>query len=146
MSSTIDNKVMALFNALQAKKKEVDAASEKPRWKTSCVLGYQPDNISSHTNIATITDLAKLVDYASFLLAKADYWTEANAALNVEVDFKWMGYSLEQWISDLTARAAQINVNAKRKELAALEARVNSIISVEQRRELELAELTKLIT
>ena len=146
MSTNIDQKVLDLFNLLQTKKKEVEAASEKPNWKTSLSIGFIQDSVATNINIATVTDLAKLVDLHSFLLIKSDYWDKSCKQLGIDVPFKWMGYTLNQWTFDFAARVKQINLSNKKKELAALEIRVNSLITVEQRRELELAELTKEIS
>jgi hypothetical protein len=92
-----------------------------------------------------VTDVKKLIDIYAFLLFKAEYWTRACESLNREDEFHWMGYDLAAWRNDITARINQISVNAKRTELQALEKRLDALITVEQRRELELAEISKLV-
>ena len=139
---TNDELVLDLFNTLKAKQKEIATAS-KPRWETSCTIGYNPDVVTDRMNIQTVTDVNKLVELYAFLLMKYEYFNEAASRFNVSVNFKWMGYTLESWGNDIESRIAQIGVSTKRKELEALESRLNALITVDQRRVMELEAITK---
>jgi hypothetical protein len=137
-----DDKVMALFDKLNAKKKEISQA-EKPVWNTTCTIGYNPESVGDRVNLQTVTNLAKLVEMYSFLTNKERDWAESAKELGVEVPFSWMGYSKEQWQSDIKTRVNQIELSKKRKEFATMETKLNSLISDDKRKELELAELEK---
>jgi hypothetical protein len=63
-----------------------------------------------------------------------------------EYKFKWLGFSYEDWSSDFQTRINKININKKKEELQNLETRLNSLISPELRRELELKEIEKMLS
>lgn len=141
---TADELVLQLFATVKEKQAEI-ASSEKPRWETSCTIGTNPDTLEGRVNIQTVTDFNKLVDIYAFLLSKEDYWQKSVRELDVKVSFKWMGFGIDAWKRDIKARIALIGVSTKRKELEVLESRLNGLITVEQRRELELAEIQKIL-
>lgn len=141
---TTDDLVLELFNKVKNKQKEITAA-EKPRWVTSATIGYNPDIATDRINLQTVTDIKKLVDIYGYLTNKFHSWASSCEDLGLKIKFTWMGYSFSDWEKDIKSRVAQIEVNAKKKELADLESRLNQLISVEQRRELELAAIQELL-
>lgn len=142
MSNKNDAMVLQLWEKVKAKKKEISAV-EKPKWRTSCTIGRNPEIVTDRINIQTVTDVRKLVDIYGFVMVQAAVWEDAVKELGVKLPFVWMGYSDEDWKSDIKARVSQVSLNEKRKELEALEQRLDGLISIEQRRELELAEIAK---
>lgn len=144
-TTTADKLVLELFETVKQKQKEI-SATEKHTWLTSCTIGYNPDTVADRSNIQTVTDISKLVDIFAFLIGREELTDKANRELFGEPKkFVWMGYSISAWKQDIKARLAQINLAAKRKELAELESRLDKLITPEQRRELELAEISKLL-
>lgn len=143
MSTTIDTKVLELFNKVKEKQRKIAAASESPRWVTSCTVGFNPDTTQDRINIQTITDLNKIVDIYSFLLNKEATYDKAIADLGIKIVPKWMGYSIDNWKKDIKTRVGQIQLNNEKKELASLESRLDALITIEQRREMELAAIEK---
>ena len=141
MSQT-DATVLKLIQQVKDKKKQI-ANSEKPKWETSCVIGTSPDSVSDRFNIQTVTDTKKLVDIYGFLTLKESSWDKAAKELGVAPSNNWMGSSFDAWKRDIKNRVDQININTKRKELESLETRLDKLISVEQRRELELEDIAK---
>lgn len=139
---SVDELVLQLFEKVQQKQRDI-AASEKPQWVTSCSIGLEEDGVKTRVNIQTVSDPAKLVEVLGALLAKQAYWIGAASLLGVKLPFKWMGYTVEQWTKDFKTRLAQIELVAKRAELKALEARLDKLITTDQRRELELAAIQK---
>lgn len=138
-----DELVLQLFNTVKQKQKEI-AASERPQWETTCTIGTSETDVKDRVNIQTATDTGRLLDIATFLLIKQDYFTKAEEAIGVKGSkLKWMGYTVDQWLKDLRTRVAQIAVTDKRAELKTLEARLDALITTEQRRELELAAIQK---
>lgn len=49
------------------------------------------------------------------------------------------GYAIDDWIADIKTRLNKIQIKSKKDALAALEARLDKIISPELRAEMELA-------
>ncbi len=155
---SVDELVLQLFNTVQQKQRDI-AASEKPRWETTCTIGTEEGSVTNRINIQTVSDPAKLIDMLGFLLSKAHWYREACVKIEnfaapdtsakvwtqtpLTPVFKWMGYTVDQWTKDFKTRLAQIELTAKRAELKTLEARLDKLISQDQRRELELAAIQK---
>lgn len=138
-----DEVVNALFAKLQEKKKVLEGL-EKPQFKTNLSFGFNPE-VSTRTNIHTVTDTDILVGIAAFLMERAKMHKEASELLEVKSEFKWLGFTLEEWLHDLKTRANKINIDAKRKEFKQLEEKLNSLVSPEQRRIMELEAISKIL-
>lgn len=145
MSESTDKAVLDLLQKVKQKKEEIAKASKKPVWKTNCTIGYDPEN-ANRINIMTVRDVQKLADIYAFLLQREQYIEKAYKELSINDDLLvYMGYSIDDWKNDLRARVNQLSVEQKKKELDELDRRINSLVSPEQRREMELAELQKVL-
>ncbi len=94
-TQTVDDKVLELFNQVRSRQRDLAAASQAPRYITSCTLGRDPASVKDRVNIQTVTDTAVLVDLLGFLLMQEDYWSQASASLGLSVvtsagSFRWM--------------------------------------------------------
>lgn len=141
MSTKNDEMVLQLLAKIKSKKAEI-ASIERPSYKTSCTVGTDL-NRSDRINLQVVTDINVLVDLYAFLTAKEEAEKLAAKELGVNVSTSWMGYSFKLWKEDIKARVSYLGVAAKKKELDLLEKRVDSLVTVEQRREMELAAITK---
>lgn len=137
---TIDDKINELFVVLSKQQAEVDAAeadSKKP-WKTKC--SFMLNVVSTNINIQT-ANASLLIEIQAELSLKEAFFGKAAEDLGLTWDGKWDGFSVEDWHSDLIKRAAIININAKKAKLAELEKKLNAIVSPDQRRQIELANI-----
>lgn len=141
-TQTPDQMIESLFAKLQDKKKAIEAI-EKPHFKTNLSFGWSEENLGDRINIHTVTSVPKIVQMVAFLMQRQAAFQEAVKFLEVDADFTWLGFSLEDWLHDLKARAGKINIDAKRKEFKNLEDKLNSLVSPEQRRLMELEAITK---
>jgi hypothetical protein len=132
-----------LFKIVQTKKAEI-AKAEKPNWITNCSFGYNKDS-SSRSNIQVVADVEELVSILGFLIEKEKAFTAANKVLGTSYEFKWMGFSLEDWQSDIQTRINKVQISKKKKELESLESRLDKIISPELKAQMELDEITKML-
>ncbi len=141
---TIDQQVMDLFDLVRSRQQAIQT-SEKPQWKTTCTIGTSETTITDRINIQTVSDLGRLIDIHAFLLAKEDYWSKSQKALGIKMPlpFRWLGHSVSAWTADIQTRIAQIELTAKRAELKTQEARLDKLITTDQRRELELAAIQR---
>lgn len=140
----VDQIVLELLQKVEDKKKQIGNA-ERPSWITNCSFGYNQES-NSRINIQVVRDLEVLVDIHAFLTAKRDSFQASLLTLKlkeIEVPFKYMGFSYNHWVSDIETRISQLKIKAKKDELANLEARVNALVSPEQRRAIELDKLVK---
>lgn len=142
---TTDDKVKELFDLVQTKKLAIEKA-QKPCWNTSGSFGYSVNSAHDRINIQTVTDLRKLVDIYAFLIDRKEKSEVSASELGVDYKFSWLGFSVDEWKSDIQTRVDQISIQEKRKELSEIESRLNTIISPELKTQMELELLTKLLT
>jgi hypothetical protein len=143
--ATIDQKqVQDLFDVVQAKKAEISKA-EKPVWQTNCSFGYDKAS-SARINLRTVNDVNDLVSILAFIVGKERDFTEAAKILGLETQFEWFGFSKDDWANDIKARASQIQLGNKKKQLEEYEVRLNRLVSKEVREQMELAEIMKGLT
>ncbi len=144
MAAETDKIVQDLFSKVQEKKKEVSKAQEKPNWKTNCSFSYRKDS-SPHEriNLQTQTDVESLIEVLAFLMDKQESYERACTSLQIEGKFKWFGFSVEEWKSDIQTRIDRISLNKKIEDLKLLETRLNALVSKELRDQMEIAEITK---
>jgi hypothetical protein len=131
-----DKQVQALFDIVQKKKSDI-AKAERPSWETTCTFHKDPGSSASQ-NIQTITKLDELVSIMAFLMEKEFFFESANKELGTKVKFNWQGYTIDQWRSDIKTRINKVEITKKKKELEDLESRLNTIISPEVRRKMEI--------
>jgi len=143
MAQETDKQVLDLVNLAKKKKAEISKA-EKPDWKTNCSFGYVAES-SQRMNIQTIADVDALVAILGFLLVQQSGYVEAAEALGVNSEFKWLGFPVFDWQTDIQTRINKIQINKKKIELDVLEQRLNKLISPELRTKLELEEITGLL-
>ena len=138
-----DQLVMDLLAKVEDKKRQIGNA-ERPQWVTNCSFGYSLES-NSRVNLQIVTDIEVLVDRYAFLSAKWEAFNCARVALGLPdtVRLTYMGYRYDQWTDDIKTRIASLQIKSRREELAKLEARVNALVSPEQRRAIELAKLVK---
>lgn len=143
-TKTTDTKVKELFDLVQSKKLAIEKA-ERPCWKTSGNFGYSTNSAHDRTQIATITDVRKLVEMYAFLLERKDKSEVAANELGVGYKFTWLGFTVDEWKDDFQTRVNQISIQEKRKELAEIESRLNALISPELKAQMELESISKLL-
>jgi hypothetical protein len=141
---TTDEKVRELFETVQQKKLAIEKA-ERPCWKTSTEFSYNPNSVHDRIKVPLIERVDKLVEMLAFLIERKEKTEQASKKLGVTHNFKWLGFTLEEWESDFVTRANQISLKEKRQELAEIEARLNAILSPELKAQMELEALSELL-
>lgn len=140
MTDTIDTKIKELFTVLSLQKIEVERLESeiKKSWTTNCsfIMNDSRYNIQT-TNINTIVHLL------AYLLSMAEYQRKASDMLGLEFIDDYNGFSFDDWVSDFKKRIAIIVIKERKAKINELETRLNSIVSPEQRRLMELEEITK---
>jgi hypothetical protein len=145
MSDTTNNTdaiVLQLLAKVEDKKKQIGNA-ERPSWITNCSFGFDPSN-NARINIQVVRELETLIEIHAFLTMKYGHYVASLLELGIsekEAPFRWLGFTYDNWVSDIKTRINGLQIKAKKDELAALEARVNGLVSPEQRRQIELAKL-----
>ncbi len=142
---TTDDLVLELLRKVQQKKQEIKAAKRAPKWKTNLSLGRDPSTTHGRVNIMTRTDPNEIIDWYIFFIKKEEHITKASEELGLPADLTWLGFPVADWKEDLKTCAARLSIDAKQKEMEALDKRVNKLVSPDQRREMELKALTELL-
>lgn len=136
IASETDKLVNALFEKLQEKKKLIEKL-EKPQWKTNFSFGFDPQQ-SGRINLQTC-DVSSLITINGFLTEQKKLWDASCEELGLtNKPFQWQGFDIEDWKSDIKTRIAKISIDTRKKELKELETKLNSLVSPEQRRLMEL--------
>lgn len=86
---------------------------------TSGMFSYTPNNQAKSVNIHASTSLSELIEIYSFLREKKSGYDNAAEALGLSSfpQFSWLGYSFENWESDLKIRVAIISSNQEIQKL-----------------------------
>lgn len=141
MSNT-DDQIKQLYYTVKTKKAEVEAATAKPQWVTNCAFRYDLEQLEKVYNIQVV-DEAIASHIAGFLIIQSKIHEEGSKALGTNKPFRWGGFTLEDWLTDLKTRVSRLLLADKKKELAELEKRLAKILPPELERQLELEEILK---
>lgn len=140
--SNIDTTVRELFAKLEqrkAKVAELKAAVAKS-WRTNGT--FRLFGATSTTNIQTAS--AETIEECAVHVQLMTFGaTSAAARLGRPITQKVAGYSADDWFEDFQKRLAMIGVREEETQLAALETRLNSVLSPEERRRIEVEMLLK---
>lgn len=142
---TTDDLVLELLKKVENKKNEIKAAKKAPKWKTNLSIGRDPKTTHGRVNIMTRTDSNEIIDWYIFLIKREEHISKAAEELGLPADLTWLGFPISDWKADLKTRASQLSIDAKQKEVEALDKRVNKLVSPDQRREMELKALQELL-
>lgn len=137
MAKKTDQKTLDLIQEVARRKQEI-AKAERPNWITNCSFSFE-EGSSKTVNLHVCQDVRQMITIAAFLRESEISYNAAAQELGVDAPpFTWSGFSVSDWLSDIRTRINRIQIDSKKKKLAALEERLNKIISPELRAEMEL--------
>jgi len=143
MSEKTDTKVIELFNLVREKQR-LTKTEERPTFQTHCSFAYDTSSSKElRKNIHTIQSVEELLEIYAFLKNKQANITSAAKELDLSVKITHLEYSIPAWLSDIKTRIKQLEIQNEKKKLQKLEAQLDGLISVEQRREMELEAIQK---
>lgn len=134
-----DDKVLKLIQVINEKKSEIGKINSYS-YKTNFTLPTPEGNKNLHT-IGNISELYKWWAFLTPIYEAYKVLIKGDKSLGAE--FKWGGYSYEDWASDIKGRIDKLSIENKKKELEQLEARLNKIVSPELRAKMELEAIEK---
>ncbi len=137
----IDKKIEELFTVVQMQKQEVEKAEKETKrgWNTNCSFKLYS---STPVNLMTANE-DSIIKACAELLTWKDSMTKALDILGLKKSFSHDGYTVEQWLEDFQKRVATIHLKEKKDKLKKLEERLTSIVSPEQKRQMELQSIMK---
>ena len=136
----IDARTLALLEQIRQQKKEISELSN-PRWRTKCVFVDGKTEYNLH-----VLGVHDLIYVYSLLTEKERAYIVAAKALGYDVEqfpFLWQGSPISDWQHDITLRLKKIDIECKKSKLAALENKLNSVMTPELSAELALREIEK---
>ena len=133
----MDAKVQKLMATVKARRAKVGKL-KKPQWITPCSLVLPG---CERLSIQVCSDLGLLAFACGTLLRMKVDIESASKELDVEVKADWQSYPIDDWITDIKLRIQVTQVKAEQEKLTKLEAKLNTLLSPEQRREIELASI-----
>lgn len=141
MSRNLDERVVKLMAEVKSRRAKV-AKLQKPSWLTSCSLELPGRD---RLNIQVCTDLYHL-SFAAGILMNIVQTTQAGEealGLKLKSPIMWQNYPIDDWISDIRLRVQVIQIKSEQDKLAALEEKLKTVTSEDQRREMALDEIEK---
>ena len=139
--ASADDATLRLIEEVQKRKAEIQKLS-KPSWITNRSFAYV-EGTPNVINIGVERNTTVLVKIAGFLRQQEANYSAAASELDVEVPaFKWDGFSLQDWLSDIKQAIDKLTIKKKQEKLAVLESRLDAIITPELRRQMELEAIT----
>ena len=137
-----DDNITQLLKTIENLSTEIaaeEAAQKRASWRTTCSVQMARDNVIN-LQVANQEQLKTLaVHIASQLVAQR----EATAVFGIvfEAEPTFQGFPIADWAFDVNKRLAMIAFGKKRNTLETLQKRAKELLSVEQKRGLELQEL-----
>jgi len=135
-----DDKIKQLMISAEQKKAAL-GTKPRPRWLTNALFKY-PDGRHFNLNTIGADKFSDLVDAMSFLLKTEGIRGHATERLGLEAQsFSYGGYPIEEWEEDFKMRISIVQYAERKKELAALNKKLKSLISEGTRTEMELDDI-----
>jgi hypothetical protein len=128
-----DEKILELKKQIE-KKKELLKKSKRFSPVTNCIieLDGQKQNIQAMSTNDLIFLATKLNSYYV-------------SSMDLELDLKISGYNVKEWIDDILAKIATLNVKNEEKQLKAMEDKLTKLLSNDKKVELEINEIESLL-
>ena len=134
-----DDKVQKLIAEVQKRKGEIGKI-ESQTFKTNCQYQGWSDKV---INLQVVSDVNQLIHILADLNMRKDSWATVCRLGSWNNEFQWQGYSFTDWSNDIRNRINKLSLNTKRKELDALEARLDKLVSPELKAKMELELIEK---
>ena len=133
--NTNDEKIMLLKFQIAEKKKGLKT-KKKFSPLTNCSI--ELDGVRLNLQVLNKENLIHLlVKLNSYLLSAVD--------LGLEDEYKFSGYSIDQWITDIKLKLDILRYEEEDRKLKELERKLENMLSSEKRIELEIDEIESLI-
>lgn len=138
-AKTKDELIEEMISVLQVKKAEILKA-EKPKWETNCSF---KTSTGETKNLNVINDEAEITSFLADLIRLKDSHEKAAVILNSKQEFKWCGFTYQEWEADFKTKIFKIQLTQRKKEVENLQEALDKQISKEKREQMEFDALQK---
>lgn len=144
MANNKDKQVQELLKLAEEKRQRITNV-EEPKWTTKGEFKFGKGQEVAF-NVRTITDENVFINALGFLNDREKSFKQASEELEIEGEFSWFGYSVDDWKSDFKIRLSQLRAEREKKELESIEKELDGLISDDLRAQLKLDKLTKALS
>lgn len=146
MTQDLDEIVRGLLVKLKQQQAELDnlKGQIQSSWKTHCSFTTTPNNAATKKNIQVCSD-EEIFQFVQHMMLLRHSHLDAEKFLNASFPWEYLGHTYTDWEHDLKKRMDMIRVTKREKELKELEQRINSVVSAEERRRIEVESLLSII-
>lgn len=140
-NQTLDSQVSQLMQKVEEQKQIVQETESQTKrgWATNCAYSLNGKTVNIQTS--SIDICVKLV---ADIIVQSKAISEARGVLGLPYEpIKIDAFTPDEWIEDVKKRVAVIGIREKRERLTNLESRLADLLSVEQRRKMELDKILK---
>lgn len=139
MEKNKDEIIEDLLKVVEEKKDKIKKIKNF-KFKTSLSFTFGM-NTSESRNLNTVTteELYRILLFITDLIEKNEEFKD----LGLDGLKDWYGYSLNDWKEDVILKIKQKEINNEVSKLKVIESKLNSLISEDKRKELELKEIIK---
>ena len=137
MATKNDDRILTLKKQIEDKKKEL---GKQPRFSpvTTCMFTYNGNKVNIHT-LTSISDInAMLVHFNIYVMSAENLGIDC-------ADVCFDGFSVSDWMEDLNAKKAVVEYTAQKSQLAALEKKLDKLLSDDKKTELEIDAIADLL-
>lgn len=127
-----DERILSLTSAIAKKKEELAKQSTRFNPCTNCSLDFR----GQHYNVNTLNE-----EQCEYMAVELMALQMASESLNVVL--KLSGYSVADWIIDLSARRDILRLKSEERKLKAMEEQLNLLLSEDKKKELAIEEIAQ---
>ena len=136
MATKNDERIIELKKIIEKKREELNNMYSRFSPKTNCIL--QLDGETYNLNVST--------QNLAYLLIKINALIKSAESLNMSAEEVTIsGFSLADWFDDIKSKKDSIDYRDKKRELATIENKLNSLLSDDKLTELQIDSLEALL-
>jgi hypothetical protein len=132
-----------LLAKVEEKKKQIEKI-KNPVFKTNLSFSMEVFGSSNRINLNVATE-ETLFSLLVYLESMIDRVNDIAARNNVTYHEQFNGYKLTDWYDDIILKIKQKQSQTQVSELKAIETKLNSLISEDKKKDIELQNLSKLL-
>ena len=138
-----DALIALLLAKVDEKKKQIEKI-KNPVFKTNLSFNFEMFGVTSrlNLNVASEETLFSLLTYLDMMISNKEV---VNGKYGIKYGKNWHGFALEDWRDDIVLKIKQKQCQLQVSELKSIETKLNSLISEDKKKDIELEYLKTLL-
>lgn len=139
---TNDDNITQLLKTIENLSAEIaaeEAAQKRASWRTTCLVHLSRNDLIN----LQVANKEQLESVAIHITSRVMAQREATVLFGIvfEAEPTFQGFTITDWVADVNKRMSMITFGKKRNTLEAMQKRAKELLSVEQKRQIELEAL-----